>query len=169
MYPMQVPAPPVPPPSTRLLTVTKWITVGVSVLLTGLAVLWVAQLHRNVDVLAAHGGLLDDREQSIARAETHVVIAYTTLVGIALIGVAALLAGTGQRWARVLCVLLLCGPMGVIVYGVVDGGDSALYALAFLVPFGALLLLWCLPGVSRGLAVIRARRRAPRAEGFAWR
>jgi hypothetical protein len=56
-----------------------------------------------------------------------------------------------ERYVVIGCVLLLLGPMGVIVWGVADDGSDALYALAFLVPFVALLVLWCLPGVSRGV------------------
>jgi hypothetical protein len=152
VYPFQA------PPSTRMLTVTKWITVGISVLLLGLGVLWVRQLHTNVKFLEAYRGALDDPAKSLANAERNVLIGYVTLAAIALIGVTALVAGFGQQWARVVCMLLLIGPMGVIAYGAVDGGADSLYALAFLVPFIALLVLWGLPGVTRGLAVKRARR-----------
>jgi hypothetical protein len=141
-----------------MLTVTKWITVGISVLLLGLGVLWVRQLHTNVKFLEAYRGVLDDPAKSLANAERNVLIGYGTLAAIALIGITALVAGFGQRWARVVCMLLLIGPMGVIAYGAVDGGADSLYALAFLVPFIALLVLWGLPGVTRGLAVKRARR-----------
>jgi hypothetical protein len=86
----------------------------------------------------------------------YVVIGYVTTAAVALIGITALVAGFGQQWARVLCALLLLGPMGVIVWGVASDGSDALYALAFLVPFVALFALW-LPGVSRGLAYKKAR------------
>lgn len=152
------PQAPVRPPSTRMLTVTKWITVVVSALLTGVAVLWVRGLHNSVKFLEAYKNALDDPAEAIANAERNVVIGYVTLAAIALIGVTALVAGFGQQWARVLCALLLLGPTGVIVWGVVDGGSDSLYALAFLVPFVTLLILWCLPGVSRGLATKRSAR-----------
>ncbi|GAB3434059.1 hypothetical protein [Actinophytocola sediminis] len=156
--------PPGPPPSTRALTVVKWITFGVSVLLTGLAVFWVMGLRRKVEFLeAAERKSIPMAEPDfVASAEGQVVIAATTLGVIALLGVSALLTGLGLRAARVLCVLLTLGPIGVVVYGVVDGGSGDLWALVLLVPFLALMLLWCLPAVTRGLAVKRARRAAPR-------
>jgi len=141
-----------------MLTVIKWVTVGVSVLLTGLAAMWVVQLNANVDFAKNYAGMLDDPAKSLATAERNVVIGYVTLAAIALIGVTALLAGLGQQWARVLCTVLLLGPMGVIVYGVVSDGPEALFVLAFLVPFATLLVLWCLPGVSRGLRHKKAAR-----------
>lgn len=141
-----------------MLTVTKWITVSISVLLLGLGVLWIKQLHYNLEFLRRYDRYHDDPAATYARAEQNIVIGYVTLAAIALIGVTALVAGFGQQWARVLCMVLLTGPMGVIAYGVVDDGADALYALAFLVPFIALLVLWGTPGVTRGLAVKRARR-----------
>ena len=143
---------PVRPPSTRLSTVTTWITVVVSVLLTVLCVFWVRQLQVNVAFIEHHDGVAGFSEEAVPNAERYVVIGYVTTAAVALIGVTALVAGFGVRWARVLCVLLLLGPMGVIVWGVADDGPDALYALAFLVPFIVLVVLWCLPGVSRGLA-----------------
>jgi hypothetical protein len=142
---------PAPPPSTRALTVTKWLTVGLSTLLLGLGGVWIRQLHYNLEFLQRYEGYLDDPDAAYARAEQNIVIGYVTVAAIALLAICALCAGLGQRWARVLCVLLLLGPMGVIVYGVVDDGADSLYALAFLVPFGVLLVLWCLPAVTRGL------------------
>lgn len=156
---MYVPYPqaPVRPPSTRVLTVTKWITVSVSLLLTGVCVFWVRQLHINVEFIEHYDGVADFSDEAIPNAERNVVIGYVTTAAVALLGITALVAGFGQQWARVLCMLLLLGPMGVIVYGVASDGSDALYALAFLVPFIALFILWCLPGVSRGLAYKKAR------------
>lgn len=158
MY-VNYPQAPVRPPSTRMLTATKWITVSVSVLLIGLCVFWVRQLHINVEFIehysSAGAGFSED---AIPNAERNVVIGYVTTAAVALIAITALVAGFGQQWARVLCMILLLGPMGVIVWGVASDSPDALYALAFLVPFIALLILWCLPGVSRGIAYKRARR-----------
>lgn len=157
-----------PPPSTRVLTVTKWITVVVSVLLTAVSVLWVMQLQHNVDFLEHYTDLADKGsgdgqglkggEDAIAKAETNVVIGFATLVAIALLGVFALLAGLGLRWARVLTAILTAGPMVVIVYGALDGGSETGFAFSFLVPFIALTVLWCLPGVTRAMTAKRARR-----------
>jgi len=157
------PQAPVRPPSTRMLTATKWITVSVSVLLTGLCVFWVRQLHVNVEFIK-HYSRAGFSENAIPNAERYVLIGYVTTAAVALIAITALVAGFGQQWARVLCMLLLLGPMGVIVWGVASDGSDALYALAFLVPFIALFILWCLPGVSRGLATKKAAR-AYRAVG----
>lgn len=176
--------PPPPPPSTRTLTVAKWITFVVSVLLTGLAVLWVMQLHHNVEFLnrfdrmadagSGDGKGLKGGADAIANAERNVIIGYVTLAAIALLGVFALIAGTGQQWARVLTAVLTLGPMGVVVYGAQEGGSNTMWALVFLIPFIALMVLWCLPGVSRGLAAKRAARTRPAAaswggQGVGWR
>lgn len=159
---------PVPPLSTRTLTVAKWITVTVSVLLTGLAVLWVMQLRHNVEFLEGYKNLADrgsgdgqglkGGEEAIAHAETSVLIGYVTLAAIVLLGICALIAGTGQQWARVLTAILTLGPMGVVVFGALEGGSNTMYALVFLIPFIGLLVLWCAPGVSRGIAAKRAAR-----------
>ncbi|MDQ3785755.1 MAG: hypothetical protein M3422_00745 [Actinomycetota bacterium] len=151
------PQAPVRPPSTRLLTVTAWITISVSVLLTGVCVFWVRQLRVNVEFIAHYDDVAGFSDDAIPNAERYVVIGYVTTAAVALIGVTALVAAFGQQWARVLCMLLLLGPMGVIVWGVASDGSDALYALAFLVPFVVLFVLWCLPGVSRGLADKKAR------------
>lgn len=155
---VQYPQAPVRPPSTRMLTATKWITVSVSVLLTGLCVFWVRQLHVNVEFIEHYSRAgAGFSENAVPNAERYVLIGYVTTAAVALIAITALVAGFGQQWARVLCMLLLLGPMGVIIYGVATD-DDAQYALAFLVPFIALLILWCLPGVSRGIAYKKARK-----------
>lgn len=161
---------PVPPQSTRMLTVVKWVTVVLSALLTVACVFWVDAMHQKKEYLEQFKDLADrdsgdgkglkGGEEAIASAEADIVIVTATLAAVALLGVMALLAGFGLRWAHVLTVFLTLGPMGVVVYGVVDGGSDSLYALVFLVPFIALTVLWCLPGTRRGMAVRRARRAA---------
>lgn len=151
-----------------MLTVAKWITVSLSLLLTAASVLWVIQLQHNVEFLEHYKGLADKGSgdgqglkggsEAIANAERNVLIGFSTLAAIALLGVFALLAGIGLRWARVLTTILTVGPMVVIVYGALEGGSKTAFAFSFLVPFIALTVLWCLPGVTRGMAVKRARR-----------
>ncbi|MCT2582724.1 hypothetical protein [Actinophytocola gossypii] len=170
-------APPAPP-STRMLTTTKWITVVVSVLLTAVATLRVVQMHDNVKLLERYDGVasrasgdgkgLKGGAEAIAYNETLIIVMYVTVAAIALLGVCALLTATGRQWPRVLCVLLMLGPMGVVVHGALEGGSNTMWGLVFLVPFLALMVLWCLPGVSRGLAVKRAARARPMPPPAAW-
>jgi len=163
-------APPAPP-STRALTVTRWITVVVSALLTAVATLRVIQMHDNVEFLERYDGMasrasgdgkgLKGGSEAISHTETLIVVMYVTVAAIALLGVCALLTATGRQWTRVLCVVLMLGPMGVVVHGALDGGSNTMWGLVFLVPFVALMILWCLPAVSRGLAVKRSARARP--------
>jgi hypothetical protein len=159
--------PPPVRPSTRTLTATKWISVGMVVLLLPLMALWIWQGHRNLEFLRAVAGTAEANSgdgkglkggaEAIAKWETLIVLQYATAGAVVLIGILALLAGAGMAWARVLCTILILGPIGVIVYGVIDSGPEGLYGLAFLVPFILMQVLWWLPGTTRGLRVKAAR------------
>ena len=170
MYQQQWTAPPVqaPPPSTRMLTTITWLTVVVSSLLTVAGVFWIRFLHDSLAFLEHYSAKADEASgdgkglkggtEAIASAEVNVVIGYSTVAAIVLLGVLALCAGAGVRWARVCTAILMAGPIGVVVYGVADGGSESLWALSLLTPFVTLAVLWCLPGVTRAMAVKRWRR-----------
>lgn len=162
--PMQAP----PPPSTRMLTTVTWLTVVVSLLLTAAGVFWIRFLHHSLAFLEHYAAKADHASgdgkglkggaEAIASAEANVVIGYSTVAAIVLLGVLALCAGAGLAWARVCTAILMAGPIGVVVYGVADGGSDSLWALSLLTPFVTLAVLWCLPGVTRAMAVRRWRR-----------
>lgn len=163
--------PPAPPRSTRSLTVTKWVSVGLAILLLPLMVLWLMQGLDNLDdlrklsALAAGDGSGDGKglkggDEAIAWWEFLVVLQSVTLGVVVLIGILALIAGAGKAWARVLCTIMIFFPIGVIIFGVIDSGSEGLYGLVFLVPFIVMLVLWWLPGTSRGLRA-KAAARAP--------
>ena len=159
---------PVRPPSTRMLTTITWLTVVVSLLLTVAGVFWIRFLHHSLAFLRHYAAKADHASgdgkglkggaDAIAGAEANVVIGYSTVAAIVLLGVLALCAGAGWAWARACTAILMLGPVGVVIYGVADGGAETLWALSLTVPFVTLAVLWCLPGVTRAMAVKRRRR-----------
>jgi hypothetical protein len=153
---------PQPKPSTRMLTAAKWTTVSIVVLLIPLMALWLMQGYENLNDLrslsaraaganSGDGLGLKGGDEAIAHWEFLVVLQWATLVAVVLIGISAYLAGTGQSWARVVCTVLIVFPIGIVIFGVVDSGARGLWGLVFLVPFFALVVLWWLPGTSRGI------------------
>jgi hypothetical protein len=149
-----------------MLTTTKWITVGIVVLLIPLMILWVMNGYRNLSGLRKLSGRvagansgdglgLKGGAEAIAWWEFLVIVQWVTLGAVVLLGIVALLAGTGRSWARILTTVLIVFPIGVIIFGVIDSGPKGLWGLVFLVPFGVLAVLWWLPGTTRGM---RARR-----------
>lgn len=163
------PYPPQGTPSTRTLTVTKWVTVSIVVLLTPLMVLWVMQGQHNLDSLrelsarvagdnSGDGQGLKGGAEAIEHWEMLVVLQYAMAAAVILLGVFALLAGAGQSWARVMCAILTIVLVGAVVWGVIDSGEEGLWGLVFTVPFFVLFVLWLLPGTSRGIRAKVARR-----------
>jgi hypothetical protein len=155
-----------------MLTATKWTTVGIVVLLIPLMGLWIMQGYRNLNgfrrlsgrVAGANSGDglgLKGGAEAIAKWEFLIVLQWATLVAVVLLGIFALLAGAGQSWARILCTVLTVFPVAVIIFGVIDGGPRGLWGLVFLVPFFALVVLWWLPGTSRGIRAKVDMRRSP--------
>jgi hypothetical protein len=145
-----------------MLTATKWTTVGIVVLLIPLIALWIMNGYKNLKMLrslsarvaganSGDGLGLKGGDEAIAWWEFLVVLQWATLVAVVLLGIFALLAGTGQSWARILCTVLIIFPIGIIIFGVIDSGPRGLWGLVFLVPFFALAVLWWLPGTSRGM------------------
>ena len=151
-----------------MLTTTKWITVGIVVLLIPLMVLWIRHGHRILEGLrslagrAAGAGSGDGKglkggAEAIAWWEFLVVVEWATLCAVVLLGICAFLAGAGQPWARIGCTILMVFPIGVIIFGVIDSGPRGMWGLVFLVPFIALVVLWWLPGTSRALHAKQSR------------
>jgi hypothetical protein len=152
-----------------MLTAAKWTTVGIVLLLIPAMALWIRQGYRNIEFLqrfssranraSGDGQGLKGGAEAIAKWEFLIVIEWVTLGAVVLIGIFAFLAGAGRPWARIVCTLLMVFPIGVVVYGVVDD-DSAesLWALVFLVPFVVPVLMWWLPGTSRGIRAKAASR-----------
>jgi hypothetical protein len=145
-----------------MLTATKWTTVGIVVLLIPLMGLWLMQGYENLNDLRSlstrvagansRDGLgLKGGDEAIAHWEFLVILQWATLVAVVLIGIFAFLAGAGQSWARILCTVLIVFPIGIVIFGVIDSGARGLWGLVFLVPFFALVVLWWLPGTSRGI------------------
>jgi hypothetical protein len=160
---------PRPTPSTRMLTATKWTTIGIVVLLIPLMGLWLMQGYENLNdlrslsarVAGANSGDglgLKGGDEAIAHWEFLVVLQWATLAAVVLIGIFAFLAGTGQSWARILCTVLIVFPIGIVIFGVIDSGPRGMWGLVFLVPFIALVVLWWLPGTSRGMRARRSMR-----------
>jgi hypothetical protein len=158
--------PPRPTPSTRMLTASKWTTVGIVVLLIPLMGLWIMNGYKTVEGLRALSGRvagsnsgdgmgLKGGAAAIAKSEFLLVVKWATLVAVVLIGFAALFASAGQSWARISCTVLIVSVIGVFIWGVIDSGPRGLWGLVFLVPFFVLVVLWWLPGTSRGM---RARQ-----------
>jgi hypothetical protein len=153
---------PQPVPSTWMLTVAKWVTVGIVGLLIPLIILWIMHGYKNLEGLrrlsarvagvnSGDGKGLKGGAEAIAWWEFLIVLEWATLAAVVLIGIFAFLAGVGQSWARIVCTVLMVFPVAVIIFGVIDSGPDGLWGLIFLVPFIALVVLWWLPGTSRGL------------------
>lgn len=154
-----------------MLTATKWTTVGIVVLLIPLMILWIMQGYRNLEFLrtfaaraagnSGDGQGLKGGADAIAKWEFLIPLQWATLGAVVLIGISALLAGPARSWARVVCSILMVFPIAVIIFGVIDGGSDGLWGLVFLVPFFVLVLMWWLPGTSRGLRAKVARQPPP--------
>jgi hypothetical protein len=150
-----------------MLTAAKWTTVGIVLLLIPAMALWIRQGYRNIEFFKRFQGLaargtgdgqgLKGGADAIAKWEFLIVVEWFTLGAVVLIGIFALLAGAGRSWARVVCSVLMVFPIGVVVYGIVDGGGDALWALVFLVPFVVPVVMWWLPSTSRGIRAKAAR------------
>jgi hypothetical protein len=145
-----------------MLTATKWTTVGTVVLLIPLMALWIMNGYKNLEGLRKLSGRvagsnsgdgmgLKGGAEAIAKWEILVVVQWAALVVVVLLGIAALLAGAGRSWARILCTALIVSLIGVITWGVIDSGPRGLWGLVFLVPFFVLAVLWWLPGTSGGM------------------
>jgi hypothetical protein len=146
-----------------MLTTTKWLTVGIVVLLIPLMALWLMNGYANIRGLRALSGRvagansgdgkgLKGGAEAIAWLEFLVLVQWATLVAVVLLGIFAFLAGAGLSWARVVCTALIVFPIAVIVFGVIDSGPRGMWGLVFLVPFLVLVVLWWLPGTSRGIS-----------------
>lgn len=161
-----------PKASTRMLTATKWSTVGIVVLLIPLMGLWLMNGYENIrdlrslsarvaGVNSGDGKGLKGGAEAIAWWEFLVLVQWATLVAVVLLGIFAFLAGGGLSWARAVCTVLIVFPIAVIVFGVIDSGPRGLWGLVFLVPFFVLVVLWWLPGTSRGIRAKGAVRSRP--------
>ncbi len=166
--------PPASTSSTRLLTTTKWLTAGIVVLLIPLMALWLMNGYANIRGLRALSGRvagansgdgkgLKGGAEAIAWLEFLVLVQWATLVAVVLLGIFAFLAGAGLSWARVVCTVLIVFPIAVIVFGVIDSGPRGLWGLVLLIPFFVLVVLWWLPGTSRGIRTEVAVRSRPSA------
>jgi len=145
-----------------MLTMTKWLTVGIVVLLIPLMGLWLMNGYGKIRGMRALSGRvagansgdgkgLKGGAEAIAWLEFLVLVQWVTLVAVVLLGIFAFLAGAGLSWARVVCTVLMAFPIAVIVFGVIDSGPKGLWGLVFLIPFFVFLVLWWLPGTSLGI------------------
>jgi hypothetical protein len=142
-------------PSTRMLTATKWITMGITVLWIPLMIDWIARTYsalENIRRITTEITGLRAAETSIARLEVAIVLLWATLGAVALIGIAAFLAGAGKSWARTVCTVLTIFPVAAIIQDAIRA--IAWWGLILLVPFLVLVVLWWLPGTSRGIRAV---------------
>ena len=142
-------------PTTRMLTATKWITMGITVLWIPFMIEWIARTYsalENIRRITTEITGLRAAEASIARLEVVIVLLWATLGAVVLIGIAAFLAGAGKSWARTVCTVLTIFPVAAIIQDAIRA--IAWWGLILLVPFLVLVVLWWLPGTSRGIRAV---------------
>jgi hypothetical protein len=143
-------------PSTRTLRVTKWMTIGIVVLWIPLIIDWIVRTYAALAgirrIAAEIAGVSSVEATSIARLEFMVVLLWATPGAVVLIGIAAILAAAGKSWARIVCTVLTIFPVAAIIEDSIRA--VAWWGVILTVPFLVLVVLWWLPGTSRGIRAV---------------
>jgi hypothetical protein len=145
-------------PSTRMLTATKWTTMGIMALWIPLTIDGIVGVYSALEHIRRIGAEITGPsavEASIARLEVVIVLLWATLGAVVLIGIAAFLAEPGKAWARIVCTVLTIFPVAAITQDAIR--STVWLLLIFLVPFLVLVVLWWLPGTSRGIRAVSAQ------------
>jgi hypothetical protein len=160
-----------PAAASAMLSVIKWITIGIVVPLILLRIQRIegAYIMLEIDRLIASkvvgfgsvdGVTVNGSEEHVVAAANAwwkflIILQWATLGAVALSGVFAFLAGLRKPWARIACTVLMLGSSAGLV---VDAANTNLRGLIVIVPFLALVVLWWLPETSRGLRAAPGQR-----------